>query len=245
MMNRLKEVFGTDKPIIGMLHLLSNDEKDVCEIAKEEIEIMFSAGVNAVLVENYFGNIYDCIEVLSMLQKEYPDKVYGVNILGDFERSYRLAQQYGAAFMQVDSICGHLTPATENYYFETVDKCRSDGNVFVLGGVRFKYQPVRSGRRLVEDLEIAKKHCDAIVVTGTGTGIETDIKKIKEFRAFLPDFPLIVGAGMTAENCASQLALSDGGIVGSYFKYDGDAHGRMDKDRVEAFMYAATGGQRL
>ena len=86
---------------------------------------------------------------------------------------------------------------------------------------------------------------DEIVVTGAGTGIQTDMQKILEFKELLPDFPLIVGAGMTAETCAKQLAAADGGIVGSYFKYNGNAHGRMDKDRVEAFMYAATGGQQL
>ena len=244
MMNRFKKVFGTDKPIIGMLHLLGSNDENVLAIAGEETDMMFRAGVNAVLVENYFGSTRDCINVLAMLQKEYPDKVYGVNILGSFEDSYRLAQQYGAAFMQVDSICGHLTPAEEKDYFETVDHCRAGGDVLVLGGVRFKYQPVRSGRTLAEDIAIGRKHCDVIVVTGAGTGIQTDMQKILEFKELLPDFPLIVGAGMTAETSAEQLAAADGGIVGSYFKYNGDAHGRMDKDRVEAFMYAATGGQR-
>ena len=240
MMNRFRNIFGTDKPIIGMLHLLGSNEKNVLKIAKEEIDTMFRAGVSAVLVENYFGSTQDCINVLNMLQEEYADKVYGVNILGSFEDSYRLAQQYGAAFMQVDSICGHLTPEEEKAYFATVDACRATGDVLVLGGVRFKYQPERSGRTLAEDLAIGKAHCDAIVVTGAGTGIQTDMQKIKQFKALLPDFPLIVGAGMTAETCAEQLAVADGGIVGSYFKYNGNAHARMDKERVEAFMCAAT-----
>jgi hypothetical protein len=72
--------------------------------------------------------------------------VVGVNVLDDFARSYELASQYGAPFMQVDSICGHLTPADEKGYFDMVDRYRADGRVAVIGGVRFKYQEYLSGR---------------------------------------------------------------------------------------------------
>lgn len=39
-----------------------------------------------------------------------------------------------------------------------------------------------------------------------------------------------------ADTVAEQLAYADGGIVGSYFKYNGDAYGYMDEDRVKQFM---------
>ena len=236
---RFLQVFGTDKPIIGMLHLLGSDRDEVLKIAREETELMLAAGVTAVLVENYFGSSYDAEAVLQMLQKDYPGCIRGVNILGNsLRKSWELAEKYGAKFIQVDSICGHLKPETENRYFQIADELKNKGDILILGGVRFKYQPVNSGRTLEEDLAIGRNHCDAIVVTGEGTGIETDIEKIRTFREYLGDFPLVVGAGMTAENCAAQLALSDGGIVGSYFKQSGFAHNRMDKERVETFMAA-------
>ncbi|MBR5618239.1 MAG: membrane biogenesis protein [Clostridia bacterium] len=236
----IQQIFKVEKPIIGMLHLRGDTPEEVLQIAREEADMMFNAGVNAVLVEDYFGSPGDVVNVLKMMQSDYADKVYGVNLLGDFVGSYRLAQQYGAAFMQVDSICGHLTPEEEKTYFAEVDACRADGDVFVLGGVRFKYQPVRSGRSVKDDLNIGKQHCDAIVVTGVGTGIETDLEKIKRFRGILGDFPLIVGAGMSAETAKEQLLDSDGGIVGSYFKKDGEANlcNPMIPERVQRFMQA-------
>ena len=232
------QVFQTEKPIIGMLHLRGDTPQQVLRIAREETEMMFGAGVSAVLAEDYFGSVGDVANVLKMLQRDFADTVYGVNLLGDFVGSYRLAQRYGAAFMQTDSICGHLTPEMEKDYFAKVDACRADGDVFVLGGVRFKYQPVLSGRSEEEDLRIGRQHCDAIVVTGAGTGIETELDKIKRFRTFLGDFPLIVGAGMTAETAKEQLKYSDGGIVGSYFKENGEAGFRspMIPERVQEFM---------
>lgn len=39
-MRMLKEVFGVDKPIIGMLHMTGYGADEKMEIAKKEIEIM-------------------------------------------------------------------------------------------------------------------------------------------------------------------------------------------------------------
>ena len=94
-------------------------------------------------------------------------------------------------------------------------------------------------RSLEEDLKLGMERCDAIVVTGAGTGINTDLEKIKTFRSILGDFPLIVGAGMTADTAQEQLAYSDGAIVGSYFKEFGEAEYPVDEERVKEFICKA------
>lgn len=238
-MKKVKEVFGVDKPIIGMLHLSGYGRDKILENARREIEIMYRSGVNAVLVENYFGDRVDVENALKLLQREYPDKIYGVNMLGFPEMAFDLARKYGAKFVQMDSVCGHLEPNYEKPFLKKLEALRGEGDIFLLGGVRFKYQPVRSGRSLEEDLKLGMERCDAIVVTGAGTGISTDLEKIKTFRTVLGDFPLIVGAGMTAETAKEQLAFSDGGIVGSYFKEYGEAEYPVDEERVKAFILSA------
>lgn len=235
-MTSLKEVFGVDKPIIGMLHLMGFGREKVLENAKREIEIMYRNGVNAVLVENYFGDRVDVENALRYLQAVYPNKVYGVNMLGFPEMAFDLARKYGAKFVQMDSVCGHLEPSYEKSFLKKLEAMRGNGDIFLLGGVRFKYQPYRSGRSLEEDLKLGMERCDAIVVTGEGTGISTDLEKIKTFRSILGDFPLIVGAGMTAQTARQQLTFSDGAIVGSYFKEHGEAEYPVDEDRVKEFI---------
>ena len=111
-----------------------------------------------------------------------------------------------------------------------------DGTIFVLGGVRFKYQPVRSGKPLDYDLKVGMERCDGIVVTGSGTGVNTDIEKIREFRKIMGDFPLIVGAGMTIDTCVEQLSIADGAIVGTWFKEDGITRNPVSPERMTAFM---------
>lgn len=253
-MNRaVIDTFHTDKPILGMLHLNGGTPEAVDELARREISQMYENGVDAVLVENYFGNTDDVERMLRYLQKEYPQKVYGVNVLGDPGLAFELAARYGAAFLQIDSVCGHLRPGkraeagggTGPYYgmydgdfADWLAGLRARFSVFLLGGVRFKYQPVNSGRSVEEDLAIGKERCDAVVVTGAGTGIETDMKKIRQFRSALGDFPLFVGAGMTEETCEEQLSAADGAIVGSWFKAGGVTSAPVDPARVRRFMDA-------
>ena len=88
-------------------------------------------------------------------------------------------------------------------------------------------------------MELALKRCDAIVVTGAGTGLDTGLEKIRTFgRLIAGRAPLIVGAGLTAETAATQLALADGAIVGSYFKEGHNAENELCPAHVADFMAA-------
>lgn len=229
------ELFEEKKPIIGMIHLGGGGGEGFRARARLEIGQMYECGLDAVLVEDYFGTAEDVAWTLAYLQKNYPGKIYGVNLLGDFSGSYEAARHYGAVFMQADSICGHLQPQRDQEFARMVNALR-DGTVSVLGGVRFKYQPVLSGRSVEEDLRLGMERCDAIVVTGAGTGINTELDKIKAFRQVTGSFPLVVGAGLTAETVREQLTYADGAIVGSWFKEEGKAVNPLDPQRVERFM---------
>jgi predicted TIM-barrel enzyme len=72
-------------------------------------------------------------------------------------------------------------------------------------------------------------------VTGKGTGYETPLGKIKEFRRFLGDFPLIIGAGVNESNFAEQLSIADACIIGSYFK-NGNTRDLIIKEKVKKLI---------
>ena len=232
-----KEVFKNKKPVIGMIHTGCDAKTSMLDLAKWEIGIYLKYGV-VPLVENYFGSDEDCADVLRWMHDVHPDAIYGVNILGDAQWAFELAHKYGAKFVQIDSVCGHLKPAHEPCYVERLNKNRTDYNVAVLGGVRFKYQPVFSGRTTTEDLILGMERCDAVVCTGTGTGIETPMDKVEQFKATVGDFPVIVGAGVTLETARETMSKSDGMIVGSWFKHGHDAHNMVNEAYVKEFMEA-------
>ncbi|MBP3656528.1 MAG: membrane biogenesis protein [Clostridia bacterium] len=232
------DLFGSTKPVFGMLHLKSDAGMDALERAKREIDIYLHNGVEALMVENYFGSADECAQVLAWLQKNMPSAMYGVNILGDAPLAFELSLRYGAKFIQIDSVCGHLPPAADEKLARRLSELRAAVDVCLLGGVRFKYQPVRSGRTQEEDLVIGMQRCDAIVVTGDGTGMATPEEKIAQFRRTLGSYPLITGAGVTADTIASTLAVSDGVIVGSYLKDGHRDYGEVCEAHVRTFMEA-------
>ena len=229
---KFETLFKGNKPLIGMIHTGCMQGEDMLDTAKREIEIYLKYGL-CPLVENYFGTSADCEKVLVWLQEYHPKAVYGVNILGDAEEAFLLARAYGAKFIQIDSVCGHLDPERDGEYAEKLKAMRKKTDVVLLGGVRFKYQPIRSGRSIKEDLLLGMERCDAIVCTGEGTGIPTPIGKVREFKSMLKDFPVIVGAGVTIDSAGETYSVADGVIVGSWVKDNHDAYNPVNEQYVE------------
>lgn len=226
------QYFPSGKPIIGTLHLAGDDPQIVLAQAKQEIEILLTGGVDAILVENYFGGVADVEHVLEFLHTRYPNLIFGVHMLGNLPLAFTLARQWGAAFVLVDSVCGHLEPEEDARFAQALADLRQDGDILVFGGVRFKYQPYRSGRTLQEDLALAQTRCDAVLVSGTGSGIPPKATKLRQFRGLLADFPLLAASGVTSANCREVLEYLDGAIVGSFFKFDGNMANPVEAARV-------------
>ncbi len=230
------ELFSQPKPILGMLHMKGDNPEDALVRAVIEADIFAECGVDAMILEDYLGPEAEVERALARLSKERPDYVLGVNVLNNFPRTFELAMEYGAKFIQVDSICGHLTPEDEVAYFKMVDSYRAKADIPVIGGVRFKYQAILSGRSLEEDMHLGMQHCEAIAVTGAGTGLDTDSQKIAEFRSLLGDFPLVIAAGMTPQTIKEKLSIADAAIVGSTFKHNREAEGDVYAPHVQEFM---------
>jgi len=62
-------VFGRPQPIIGLIHLKGENDEDVFTRAKNEIELYLENGIDAVLVENYYGHYYHMETVHDYLRK--------------------------------------------------------------------------------------------------------------------------------------------------------------------------------
>ena len=230
------ELFSQPKPILGMLHMKGENPHDALARAVVEADIYAECGVDAMILEDYLGSEADVERALALLSKERQGYLLGVNVLNNFAKTFELAMTYGAKFIQVDSICGHLTPEDEVGYFNLVDSYRAKADIPVIGGVRFKYQPIMSGRSLEEDLHIGMQHCDAIAVTGEGTGMDTGSQKIAEFRSLMGYFPLVIAAGMTPDTIREKLSIADATIVGSTFKHTRDAEGDVYAPHVQEFV---------
>jgi len=231
-------VFKKPKPILGMIHLAGDSSDNKIKRALAEMKIFENCSIDGAIIENYHaGSMKVVEETLKEATKHKLNLVLGVNVLpNEFYVSIPMAAKYGAAFVQLDVIAGKYT-AYELPYAEYASIREKHPNVMVLGGVWFKYYTPVEGSNLENDLLEGAKRAEAIVVTGEGTGMETDLEKIKKFRQILgPDKPLIVGAGLTPENAYQQLEIADGAIVGSYLKTDGKTQNPIHSGRVRTLM---------
>src|SRR5206468_10561737 len=73
----------------------------------------------------------------------------------------------------------------------------------------------------------------------TATGEPTPMGDLKRVRGAVPDTPLLVGSGATAETAADLLSVADGLIVGTGVKRDGVLGNPVDPRRVRRLVEAA------
>ena len=241
---------GIYKPIIGMLHLSGDSRPDRISRALREADIYEQEGVNGAIVENYHGDIKDVQRTLEALSKQDRKLVIGINVLPN-EYQWSIPYAIGRAkFVQLDAVAGTYKfnsgsnegfPAISDMpEYERFRQRAIDNNIAILGGVWPKYYyPIR-GSNLKRDIKEGMERCDAIVVTGEGTGIETPLEKVQQFKCYTKLFPLIIGAGLTVDNLEGQLNLAYGAIVGSFFKPNKNTHNEIDPKKVRDFMQAVT-----
>lgn len=235
-MKAFSEIFKETKPIIGVIHLKGTDEADIRERAKREIELYLSGGLDGIIVEDYFGTYPNLVWALGYLQDQKVGIPYGVNCLNFDSLCFKLARDFSCDFLQLDSVVGHVKPRDEATLDAFFALERPTCDALVLGGVRFKYQPVLSEHTVEEDIKTAKGRCDAICVTGDGTGMEAPIDKIRRFKLACGDTPLVICSGVNVDNCAEQLAVADGAVVGSFFKDTGKDTGDVSAGKIELLM---------
>ena len=85
---------------------------------------------------------------------------------------------------------------------------------------------------------------DGVIVTGQATGSPASAKLLEEVRQAANNAPVFVGSGVTPDNAAKLAPLSEGAIVGTYFKEDGQVHNPVDPARVRRLAKVLEGAFR-
>jgi len=230
-----------NKPIFGMIHLSGDN---IIKRAITEIDIFYEENLDGCIIENYHGSVLDVKEVLNLIQivqsvipSDKKKLKIGVNILpNEYKSAFEIANYYNADFIQLDFVAGKYYNNKEINETDYLSIKNKYPNISVLGGVWPKYyEPIR-GSVLSDDINDGLNRAEAIVVTGLGTGKETPLDKIKEFKTLCGNKPLIIGAGLNSTNVKEQLSIADGAIVGSCFKPYGRTTEPISRELVKEFM---------
>ncbi len=238
---------------IGMVHLQAlpgspdwqGDLSSVTAAALTDASALVEAGVRAVMVENYYDvpfyprqvpaeTVAAMSVVISALGGEFPEVVWGVNVLrNDAASALGIALATGARFIRTNVHVGTMV----------TDQGRIEGNAYhtlrlrrqleapdvgILADVRVKHARPLAERPLGEEAQDLRLRglADAVIVTGAATGSGAEAADVITVRQALPGCPLLVGSGMNAVTAADFFPTADGCIIGSALKVTDPDTGR-------------------
>lgn len=259
----LSAAFDRDEPVVGMLHLpplpgspdWGGSMDEVVQRVLRDAERLEEGGLDGLLVEN-FGDapfvpgrvapetVASMARVAAAV-REATALPLGVNVLrNDARAALGVAAAVGAHFIRVNVHAGVMLTdqgTLEGRAHETLRARRVLGvPVAVLTDVLVKHAvppPGLTAAGAARDLW-HRGGADALVVSGRRTGGAVDPGRLREVREAVPEAPVWVGSGATAETVAELLPLCDGLIVGSALRARGRAGEPVEADRVGRFMEA-------
>lgn len=264
-LQRLSDMFGVEKPIIGMVHLwplpgapgyTGYGMDTIIERALEDAHVLVDNGVNGLIVENMWDLPYyvgmdtplettTCQAVAARKVVEAVDVPVGINVVhngGVVEVTIAVAS--GADFIRVCLLTGaRLWDTGELDHGCAADLLRKRKELHaehlkLFADVDKKHSIPFPGLDLQTHIEWTEFYlADALIVSGQMTGDAPDLDYVREAKR-LAHRPVLLGSGTTADNIADFLEFADGAIVGSWLKCDGVAENPVDPERVGRYMEA-------
>jgi membrane complex biogenesis BtpA family protein len=259
----IKDLFGVEKPVIGMCHMHAmpgDPEYDkskglnwVRDQARLDMLALQKGGVDAVMFSNEFSLPYltkveavttACMAALIGELKSELTIPFGVNVLWDPSASLDLAMATGAEFVReiFTGVYASDFGLWDTCVGEVIRHQRHIGaeNVRLL----FNIVPESAaylGEREVADIArstVFNNRPDAICVSGLTAGAETSAQTLKTVKEAIPDTPVFANTGVRVDNVEEQLRIADGAVIGTAFKQDGNTWNPIELSRVQEMMSA-------
>jgi len=257
----VKELFGVEKPVIGMCHMQAmpgdpqyDVEKGMNWVygqARTDMLALQEGGVDAILFSNEFSLPYltraEMITVTSMAavigELKRDIKIpYGVNVLWDARASIDLAMATGAQFVR--EIFTGVYASDFGLWNTNAGEVIRHQHAIGADHVRLFFNIVPEaavylGGRHIADIArstVFNNRPDALCVSGLTAGTETSAQTLKLVKDAVPDTPVFANTGVRLDNVAEQLSAADGAIIGTAFKRDGHTWNPIDVNRVKALM---------
>lgn len=242
------------RAVFGMVHLdalpgapLFRSFDEVLERALADARALEAGGCDGFVVENFGDKPFtrgrveaETIAAMTRIIVELAREVrlpFGVNVLrNDALSAVGIAAATGAAFVRVNVHAGAAVTdqgIIEGDAYATMRKRVALAPDLLLFADYHVKHATPMGEVSAADLRL-RGLADAIIITGAATGASADPARLRTVRAELPDTPLLLGSGLTAEN-ATSFADADGAIVGTSIKTDGVIDARKVEAVVRAF----------
>lgn len=243
--------------LVGMIHLLplpgspryGGSMNAVIDHATNDARILIDAGFDSLLIENYgdipfFKNhvpqhtISSMTVVAQEIHRSFNGQ-FGVQVLrNDATASLAIAQAVGASFIRVNVLSSAML--TDQGIIESnaakILRYRSmiASEIKIWADVHVKHaMPLVPSSIEDSAIELTARACaDAIIVSGSATGKETNIDDVKKVKSVVK-IPVIIGSGVNEKNVHQYIPYADVVIVGTSIKKNGVTANSVDAERAK------------
>lgn len=254
------------KAIIGMIHVAALPGtpwnrlsiEQIADQAGTEAEVLVGTGVDALIIENMHDRPYlrrrvgpevvAAMTATGLAVRRRVDVPLGVQILaGANLAAVAVAQACGGQFARVEGfVFAHLADeglieADAGRLLRYRRRIGAD-NVAIIADVKKKH----SSHAVTADVDLADTTraaeffgTDGIVVTGTATGMPTNVEDVRQARS-ATNLPIFIGSGVTPDTLPELWPCADAFIVGSYIKREGVWSNEPEAERVRALLETAS-----
>jgi membrane complex biogenesis BtpA family protein len=261
----LADLFGVEKPIVGMVHLWPLPSapgyrgygmETIHGRARRDAEALLAGGVDGLIVENMWDLPYHvggdvqleavtAQAVAAAKIKEMAGVPVGVNVIHNgWQAELAIAIAAELDFLRICILTGARLWDTGDFD----QGCAADllrrrkelgaEHLKLLADVDKKHSVPFPGIDLETHIEWTEFYrADALIVSGRMTGSAPPLDKVRRAKEAATR-PILMGSGTNADNIADFLQYADGAIVGSSLKVDGVMENPVDEARVRAYMAA-------
>ena len=263
----LKQIFKTDCPIIGVVHLLplptsprwGGSLKAAIDRAEQEATALASGGVDGILIENFFDAPFEkdrvdpvVVSAMTVIIQRLMQLVplpFGVNVLRNDARSaLAIASCVQAQFIRVNVLTSVMATdqgLIEGRARELLRYRRELGSdVKILADVLVKHARPLGSPNLTTAVQdtIERGLADAVILSGWATGSPPSLEDLELASSAAAGTPVFIGSGASWENIAELMQAANGVIVSSSLKRHGQRQQPIDPIRVSQFVEAMQRG---
>ena len=245
------------KLLIGVVHLRPlpgsprwrGDLEAVIKLAVDDARAYQRGGAHALFIEN-FGDLPftknhvgpETVAAMAAAGRAIRQAVklpIGFNVLrNDACAALALCAACGGSFIRVNVHCGAMLTdqgIIESDAYETLryrERVCPEAQIFA--DVHVKHAvPLGNGSIEAAARDTLERGlADALIVSGTGTGLPAKATDVERVRRACPSAKLLLGSGVTTANVHEFLPLADGFIVGTSLKRGGKLANPVDPKHV-------------
>ena len=262
--NALAGLFGTTRPIIGVVHARalpgapSYDGEPIEEVYAAAVQDGLAyrdAGLQGLIVENH-GDIpfakpdavgHETAAAMSVLAERVRAAAglpIGINVLANAAgTALAVAKASQAGFVRVNEWANAYVanegliegPAGSATRYRAWLRAR-EVRIFADVHVKHGAHAIVADRSLEELVRDAEFFdADVLIATGQRTGDAATIGEVEAIKSAAA-LPVVVGSGVDETNVADILSVADGAIIASSLKRDGVWWNEVDPERARSFM---------